>query len=65
MTDSPSRRVQFLLRIEEDLLNKIREEAALYDVSVSEMMRRIMHGHTFTADRAKRRSERKRQWWMK
>ena len=65
MMDSPSRRVQFLLRIEEDLLNKIREEAALYDVSVSEMMRRIMHGYTFTADRAKRRSERKRQWWMK
>ena len=37
MTDSPSKRVQFLLRIEEDLLDKIREEATLHKVSVSEI----------------------------
>ena len=61
MTDSPSKRVQFLLRIETDLLNKIREEAKLHDVSVSEVMRRIMHGYTFTADKPQKRD----QWWMK
>lgn len=61
MTDSPSKRVQFLLRIEGDLLNKIREEAKLHDVSVSEIMRRIMHEYTFTADKPPKQD----QWWMK
>ena len=60
MTDSPSKRVQFLLRIEEDLLDKIREEATLHKVSVSEIMRRIMHGYTFTSDEPPRQD----RWWM-
>ena len=64
MTDSPSKRVQFLLRIEEDLLDKIREEATLHKVSVSEIMRRIMHGYTFTPEKNKRKEERLRRWWM-
>ena len=60
MTDSPSKRVQFLLRIEEDLLDKIREEATLHKVSVSEIMRRIMHGYTFTSDKPLKQD----RWWM-
>ena len=63
MTDSPSKRVQFLLRIEEDLLEAIREEAKLHKVSASEIMRRIMHGYTFTPEKNKRKEERLRKWW--
>jgi len=67
MTDSPSDKVKFLLRVEGDILSTLRELAEVREISLSQLLRDILRGYVDKLIEAPPSSStvvrRGKQWW--
>ena len=65
--DSPSKKVQFLLRVEGDILSALRGFAEEDGVSTSRLMRDILGAYVDSAakiDPSKVVKKREKEWWL-
>ena len=65
--DSPSKKVQFLLRVEGDILSALRGFAEEDGVSTSQLLRDILKSYVDSAakiDTSKVVKKREKEWWL-
>tara|TARA_R100000963_G_C4636561_1_gene100590 strand:- start:438 stop:644 length:207 start_codon:yes stop_codon:yes gene_type:complete len=67
MTDSPSNKVKFLLRVEDDILSTLRGLAKANGMSLSQLMRDILGAYvnrlTETPSPSPTATKKEKQWW--
>lgn len=69
MMDSPSKKIKFLLRVEETTLEPLRAEAKRQEISLSQLLRDILNDYVADltneyGERITPVKKREGQWWL-
>lgn len=61
---SESKKIKFLLRVEEDVLQEVRDVAKARGVSVSELVRNVLRDYVEKATKESSTPEKEPKWWL-